>query len=368
MKLELQPVHDALRWQLEPGIVRLFADLAENARPVAVSKKGKLSQERDEFFKQAQARCENLLRVAQAAYVARLPEGDRAGVSKRLTDPSLLAPAFKERLRAAMRLPAMEALFPAPWTAAARRMLPSASPQFTATAMWGPILAWCVLELLAESINIEEPERVALDLFDRLRLREPFAQSFTALGFEGEEAWRVAARIKVVLLTGAGVGKTEAVPEEAEPVIPAEADATVSKSGSESAAEPIDEKVALAPSLWHDPDVRWLTGVHEAEGHIYLVRELYEELLWWLQMPSLVRLAGEPAPSRAAVMELGKTIEEALATAEAAHYRIDELLGPAVQESEAPEPLAVEDDAQTIEEGIERTVEAKAQKAKEPGT
>ena len=125
------------------------------------------------------------------------------------TDPGLLAPAFRERLRAAMRIPAIEALFPAPWTAAARRMLPSPSPQFTATAMWGPILAWCALELLAESIDIEQPERVALDLFDRLRLREPFAQAFTALGFEGEEGWRVAARIKVVLLTGAGVGKPE---------------------------------------------------------------------------------------------------------------------------------------------------------------
>ncbi len=119
----------------------------------------------------------------------------------------LLAPAFRERLRAAMRIPAIEALFPSPWTAAARRMLPSPSPQFTATAMWGPILGWCALELLAESIDAEKPERVALDLFDRLRLREPFAHAFAALGFEGEEGWRVAARIKVVLLIGAGVGR-----------------------------------------------------------------------------------------------------------------------------------------------------------------
>jgi hypothetical protein len=44
--------------------------------------------------------------------------------------------------------------------------------------------------------------------------------------------------------------------------------------------------------LWRDPDVRWLTGVHEAQGHAYLVREPYEELLWWLLMPSLLRLAG----------------------------------------------------------------------------
>ncbi len=78
--------------------------------------------------------------------------------------------------------------------------------------------------------------------------------------------------------------------------------------------------------------MRWLTGVHEAEGHFYLVRELYEELLWWLLMPSLLRLAGEASPSRAAVEELSKTVEEALSTAETANYRIDKLLGSAVPE------------------------------------
>ena len=29
-------------------------------------------------------------------------------------------------------------------------------------------------------------------------------------------------------------------------------------------------EVVLAPALWLDPDVRWLCGVHEAEGHVYL--------------------------------------------------------------------------------------------------
>jgi hypothetical protein len=56
---------------------------------------------------------------------------------------------------------------------------------------------------------------------------------------------------------------------------------------------------------------------------------LYEELLWWLLMPSLLRLAGETALSRTAVEEMSKTVEDALATAQAAGYRIDMLLGPA---------------------------------------
>jgi glycosidase len=421
VNLELRPVHDALRNQLEPGIVRLFADVAEHPRALSVGMNKVIERDRSDFFEQVWTRCESFLRTAQAAYIARLPEEARPGVDAMPTDPGLLAPAFRQRLRAAMRIPATEALFPAPWTVAARRVLPSPSPQFTATAMWGPILAWCALELLAESIDIEKPERVALDLFDRLRLREPFAQAFAALGFEGEEGWRVAARIKILLLTGAGAGKPEEAPSEPEPSTVAEAtapevaakavptkaevnaDAASVKGASSSAkgtgfspyissttpagagrggfqpthlspegsspsvspeskaeAEPLptDEKVALAPALWFDPDVRWLTGVHEAESHLYLVRELYEELLWWLLMPSLLRLAGETAPSRAKVEELSKTVEEALATAKAANYRIDELLGSAVApENEEADALTPEDDSNTIEEGTAESIE-----------
>jgi hypothetical protein len=114
---------------------------------------------------------------------------------------------------------------------------------------------------------------------------------------------------------------------EAEPAIPSAVSGVAVPCEPEAAG---DERVALAPELWLDADVRWLTGVHEAEGHAYLVREPYEELLWWLLMPSLLRLAGEAAPSRAAVEEVSRTIEEALATAEAAGYRIDALLGPVV--------------------------------------
>ena len=114
--------------------------------------------------------------------------------------------------------------------------------------------------------------------------------------------------------------------------------------------EPGDEKVALAPALWLDPDVRWLTGVHEAEGHLYLVRELYEELLWWLLMPSLLRLADEAAPSRDAVEELSKTVEDALKTAEAAGYRIDTLLGETAAGDDG-EPSAAEDESSIPGEG-----------------
>jgi hypothetical protein len=342
VNLELRPVHEALRLELAPALVRLLGGVAEHSRalaagPSVAGKDKKIQQERNEFFELAWKGCEVFLRAAQTAYVSRLGLERPPGGVAHPAQLASLAPVFRERLRAAMRIPALEALFPAPWTVSARRVLPSSSPQFTATAMWGPVLGWCVLELLAESIGAESQQRVALDLFDRLRLREPFAQAFGALGFEGEEGWRVAARIKVLLLTNSGVLKKEIATAEAGPTIPA------AKPGGVAHGEPAaggEDRVALLPELWLDADVRWLTGVHEAEGNAYLVREPYEELLWWLLMPSLLRLAGQAAPSRAAVAELSKTVDEALATAEAAGYRIDALLSTAAgaESASAPAP------------------------------
>jgi len=309
-----------------------------------------------------------LLRVVKDAYAARLRQAGEPAPGREPGDSLSQADAFTQLLRAAMHMPAVEALFPAPWTAAARRMLPSPSPQLTATAMWGPVLAWCALQWLAESMSAAQPataqpgaaqpERVALDLFDRLRLREPFGHAFAALGFKGEEAWRGAARIKVLLLTGAGAGN-EFVAPDSSPAVPAASTLPETTDSSPAANEsregntaspspqPEQEQVALAPVLWLDPDVRWLCGVHESEGHFYLVRELYEELLWWLLMPALLRLAGEPVPSRAAVEELSKNVANALHSAEAAEYRINTLLGPLAasetgESDETAEPPAPE--------------------------
>jgi glycosidase len=408
VNLELKPVHDALRSFLDPGLVRHFADVADRgphpvggSRAVGVERAVKVERQRTEFLKDAWARAEALLGVTQSAYSARLRQ-DGLPVPGRMfapghdpDDPAARMQAFTKLLRAAMHMPAVEGLFPAPWTAAARRILPSPSPQLTATEMWGPVLAWCLLQWLAGSVNHAQPEHTALDLpaqtaldvFDRLRLREPMGHAFTAHGFKGEEAWRVAARIKVLLLAVAGAGDgvskenttvresassgyldhvaktgsvkghdfsraketridTGALAPEGSRVAPG----SVVEAREEKTAAPTpqcdEEAPALAPNLWLDPDVRWLCGVHEAEGRFYLVREQYEELLWWLQLPALLCLAGEPAPRRAAVEALGKTVSNALRSAEAAGYRVEVLLGsftPAktansAEAESAPEP------------------------------
>ena len=126
--------------------------------------------------------------------------------------------------------------------------------------------------------------------------------------------------------------------------------------------------MALSAALWLDPDVRWLTGVHEAEGHFYLVRERYEELLWWLQMPPLLRLAGEAAPSRAAIVEMSKTIEEALASAEAAGYRVNKLLGLNDIEGTGNEPAPETESSGEPEVELEGTAEDQTSQATEPET
>jgi hypothetical protein len=292
----------------------------------------------------AWVRCEIFLHEAQMAYASRIFGANKPAGDAQPINPVLLATTFHERLSAVLRIPAIEAHFSSPWTVAARRVLPSSSPQFSAAAMWGPVFGWCVLELLAKSINMENPEHVALDLFDRLRLREPFSQAFAALGFEAEEGWRAAARIKVLLLSRAGIGqaveaagktKDSAIERTFTTVVGADAGGMGIEPRKPTADKPAigkqvvkEDKGPLPPDLWLDSDVRWLTGVHQAQGQSYLVREPYEELLWWLQLPAILRLAGEPTVNRKAAKEMSETVEENLNKAEAAGYRIDALRGP----------------------------------------
>jgi hypothetical protein len=204
--------------------------------------------------------------------------------------------------------------------------------------MWAPIIAWCALETLAESMDALNPEQIALEAFDRLRLRQPLGEAFKALGFEGEAGWRAAARIKVVLLAQAEIAKATMREKAKLPSSPAETD---SKPIAEPESVPDAQSAATSPDsenaepivcgipreLWSDPDVRWLTGVHDAGASTYVVCEPYEELLWWLQMPELLSIAGQPAPSKSQVRALSSNVNEASVAADKAGYRLQTMLG-----------------------------------------
>ena len=325
VNLELRPVHDALRKLIDPAFVRRFGDLADQPRAATLDTKAVTEAQRSEFLDEAWPWCEELLRTAQAAYVARLRQEGQAAPAKPLADPASQQTEFDKLFRATMRIPIIELLFPAPWSAAARRVLPSSSPEKMGTATWGPVIAWCALELLAGSIDTTRPELVALDLFDRLRLRSPLAHAFTALGFHGEEAWRVAARIKVLLLMRAGIGRTQEQPAPEPALSAAKSLDSESRQARSAKPQPPAFSLVLPPALWTDPDVRWLIGAHQAEGHTFFIRERYEELLWWLLLPSLQNLAGQKAPTSAAAATLSSAVDAAMASAEAAGFRVDVL-------------------------------------------
>ena len=339
LNLELKPVHDLLKDLLGPAIVREFAAFAEHPPTVVHLGEPKSDRDRAVFFAHIWERTARFVDVTGKAYAVRLSRAGVAAPDSPALEPDSIAASLRTRLRAALRLPVLEALFPKPWPTAARRVLPSPSPEVTATAIWGPILGWCVLGLLADTIDPDQPRRTLLDLFDRLRLRQPLAEVMAALGFEGEENWRVAARIKVGLLVAAGVGTDAPSAKSDEAVLePIESEEMVAEEIPEPVvAEPVaeeeseaadalsveEESLGLAPALWADPDVRWLAGVHAADGHDYMMRESYEELLWWLELPVLLEAAADVQTASAAAAGVLSAMEAALSVAESAGYRAD---------------------------------------------
>jgi hypothetical protein len=114
------------------------------------------------------------------------------------------------------------------------------------------------------------------------------------------------------------VGKRDGVAETPVAKVPLETTAPHQVAGE---PEPI-----FPASLWLEPDVRWLTGVHEAGGHNYLVQEPFEELLWWLQLPHLLTLAGHSEPDRPAAAAIAKSVNDAIAAVAATGYQADKLL------------------------------------------
>jgi glycosidase len=278
--LELSGAHQALSKVLNPELVsQLIAEVKEDLDSVEPTTIETLWKYYQDFQTEAHAVYERFSETKPEAAV----------------DPAALETGFREMVHTIHNLSTVEPMLP---PQAHHSILPSDVPQ-----SWAPHLALGMIGALAISIHHGQPAQAALDLFDRLRLREPLAKSFQSLGIEGEEAWRVAARIKVLLLIEA-----QAQPEP-----------------DETTSEPIPQPI-LPSNLWQDPDVRWLTGIHPSEGHEYIIRESYETLLWFLMLPTLFHLAAEPAPDPVIVSALVEEIEESLANLESADYRLDKLL------------------------------------------
>ena len=206
---------------------------------------------------------------------------------------------LRRRLEAALRLPALEARFATPWPDEARAVLPTAgSPAAHAPGIWGTLLAWCALEALGRACDPAEPDRAAVRLFEALRLREPMADALAALGLEGDERWRAAARVRAAF-----------------------AHAVWAPGAAAVAARP-----AAAYAWLADPDVAWLIDKHEYEGAHYFRKESFERMVWWMALRALLGIAAAPRPDLEAVRTLERSLTERLRAAEAAGWRVEAFL------------------------------------------
>ncbi|MBV9437238.1 MAG: hypothetical protein JOZ44_14365 [Acidobacteria bacterium] len=202
----------------------------------------------------------------------------------------------------------MQKEFARPWSERACSVLPASGSG--SEAQWAAVLAWSAVEALGELLDSRNSAQAAVKLFDALKLREAMAEAFARLGMEGEERWRVAARVRTVFANEAWL--------------------------------PGARRSTRSPYSWlHDPDVAWLINVHEYEGIRYFNKEAYECLLWWMALPALARIAEGPAFDQSQVADVESQLKLRIDAAESAGYQLMALfeLGEKRPTKEAPQPV-----------------------------
>ncbi len=111
------------------------------------------------------------------------------------------------------------------------------------------------------------------------------------MGMEGEKTWRAAAQVRVLLMQ------------------------------SDLPAASIDSE-----EFWQDADVRWLAGVNEASGILYMNKEQFEELLCWVQLPALLEIAGQDSIDSRSISKIETTVSKSCRAARDAGYRLEQYL------------------------------------------
>ncbi len=291
VNLRLEPVHSALKALLGPTLVRRVAEISEH-RGTQTSSEPETAGGR-EVERETDALLDDFV-VKGSAFVEQAQDSLQQHFGRNLQrawDNDKLRNALRRCVRAAMEIPHLEARYPERWPEEARTVLPTGSPRVDATAVWGPVLGWCAVQTLAEAIEARPEE--ALAIFDQLRLRHALAQAFHVLGLEGDEGWRAAARVRVLL-------ERQGRPEPGAP--------------------------SLSSEDWKNNDVRWLAGVHNADGCTYLVKEPYERLLWWLLLPALLKDAQPKTQELSRLGALVEKIRQAETAARTAGYQLEALL------------------------------------------
>jgi hypothetical protein len=331
-KFKLRPVHAALRRALDADLLRCYSDLAgegaggEDAQLVSRASHAPCGREEtlagltkrgERFFREALASIEDVQTepVATEVVLGAAVE-EKAGTAAAPVDVTVdrlkaAQKTYRSLLEAAARVPELERVGAHTWPPEARAVLPSHSPTVSAASVWSPVAAWCLLRAFEDLLPAD---RNRGEVFDTLYLRSVLAEVFHPVGLEGDAAHRAAVRVRVLI-------------------------AQTKDAGTENAG-------GIA---WKDPDVAWLTGLHESDGHRYFNKESHEQMLWWLALPRLVALAGKDAAGRSArtrtaLGELEVENDGATKAAKAAGYRLDTLL-----KSSESEDAASTDEAAAVE-------------------
>ena len=355
-KFKLRPVHEALRAALDADVLRCFSDLIEAETTDTAAPRAHASQapcSREETLDTLEKKAEIFFRAALASIGASQPVGPENGAALLRSEAASLdrsasadsagsalatshtSPTPGDRyhalLRAAGRLPRLERAFTRGWPPQARVVLPSYSPQTAAVDVWAPVIAWCLMRAFSDAL----PQgKNPAEVFDRLYLPSALADVFHPLGIEGDAAYRAAARVRLLLRRA-----TQMQP-----------DATT---------EPLD---------WTDPDIVWLTGLHEAQGHRYFNKEAHEQVVWWTQLPQLIATAekdptAKSAATRLSLRALELEAEAAIDAAGSSGYRLDVMLKPTIGSMEGEPKMGA---AGTLEIALTDAMPGRSASASEP--
>jgi hypothetical protein len=319
--LRLKPVHDALRALLTPAAAERLAAIAARTSGGHGAKVATPAQR--QHLQALLEHVQGLLAVEEYAKLRRVPLPDW-----RQHLDSVLE-SFERELEAAIHIPELERQFAAGWPVAAKEVLPTlGTPIKKASAIWGTVLAWCVMHAIGGFLRPADPNRGAAKAFEALRLREPMAEAFRELGWHEEKRWQAAARLRASFAHAYADDGPRSTPTRAntaragDPGRPA-----VASAGAVPAARKPTLPATGGPISWlHDPDVAWLIGVHRYQDAQYFVKEPFERFLWWMTLPALVRIAEDSTTAKPAVNLLERQLERFLWAAEEAGYRVEALL------------------------------------------
>ena len=178
---------------------------------------------------------------------------------------------------------------------AKRSLPPSDAASIYSERVWAAVLAWIVLRSLPW-------QREGSALFDKLQLRAALAEIFSSMGMEGQTMWRAAALVRALLsqpgIIAAGRMHTEA--------------------------------------FWADPDVQWLGGVNKASDATYFSKEGFEELISWLQLPVLIEVAQRSSGAEGAIATIAAVVAKDCRVAQASGYKLETYLAAWISKEDEP--------------------------------